>query len=95
MGVQAPLGDGVGDAFLEHLLSNFGEQRGFELALKWLYSLFVSEASQGGRKPSPDAGTKRTTQESLEGAFASLCSLLLWERNCRVPISGFPLLVGS
>jgi hypothetical protein len=71
MDLQAPLGDGVGDAFLEHLLSNFGEQRGFELALKWLYSLFVSEASQAGRGPSPNAGTSRTTQESLEGARAT------------------------
>jgi hypothetical protein len=65
--LQSLLGDGIGDALLEHILSKLASGEGLDLALKWLYALFSCEVQgteAGGPGPPPPV---KSEEPPLEG----------------------------
>eukprot|EP00884_Botryococcus_braunii_P012027 jgi/Botrbrau1/20825/Bobra.0156s0050.3 len=64
---ESLLGDGIGDALLEHILSRLTSGDGVDLALKWLYALYSSEVHSTELKKAGPKSCVKTEGTALEG----------------------------
>lgn len=65
--MQSLLGDGIGDALLEHILSKLASGDGLDLAMKWLYSLYSSEVQLTEVKKERRSSGPKAEEPELEG----------------------------
>ncbi len=62
---RAPVGDMAADMVLQHLLGSFHQPKSYDLALKWLYRLFVANAGIGVTSAAKAAASAHITQPKV------------------------------